>query len=137
VNATTANAPPTKAKRGDLVIVVQEHHDYIIGKGAQGHTTCEIGVVSSVTREGLVKAFRWARYYGEAYDDPTLLARMCRVVQTPIVPASVIDVPAAMAAAKAHQWPSGGTMPFESLDEVREALRPHLLQQPASTGGRG
>jgi hypothetical protein len=135
VNSPAAvSAPSTKAKRGDLVAIVQEHRDYIIGQGATKHTTCQIAVVSSITREGLVKAVRWAYNHGEKWDDPTPLAHLGRI-ETHLVPAAKIDVAAALEAAKAHSWPSGSTMPYASLDEVRDALRPHLFAPATAKAG--
>lgn len=130
----TAEPIPTKAKRGDLVVIVTQHSDYIIGKGSQQHTDCQIAVVSNITREGLVKAIRWAYNHGEKWDEPTLLSRLGRI-ETHLVPATKVDVTAALGTAKAHRWPNGGTMPYDSLDEVREAIRPHLLKQPAAAKG--
>lgn len=132
-------SPMIKAKRGDLVIIVQEHHDYIIGKGTQESTTCEISIVSSVSREGVIKAFKPARYSNEpSAGDTVPLKWLANVTSTPFIPASRINIAAALKAARDHQWPGGQPyMPFDSLDEVRTALKPCLVgaQAPAVKAG--
>ena len=123
-----------RVKRGDLVIIVQEHRDYIIGGGAQESTTCEIGIVSSISRDGVIKAFKPARYSDEPNGGtPVHLERLPKVILTPFIPATRIDIPAALKVARDHQWGSGHPyMPFDSLDEVRAALKPCLLDAPAA-----
>lgn len=127
---------PFRAKRGDLVIIIQQHRDYVIGTGSVESTTCEIAIVSSVTRAGMVKAFRRpsARHLPDG--GPSVpLAWLPRATALAI-PAATIDIEAAFAVAEGHSWHGDGRefdsyRPFDSVDEVREALRPCLLSTPA------
>jgi hypothetical protein len=128
---------PVRAKRGDLVVIVQEHRDHVIGTGTVESTTCEIGIVSNVTREGAVKAYRPARYYRTPdAAKPVSLAWLPRATAL-LIPATTIDVAAAVKAAEAHCWHGDGRefdsyRPFDSLDEVRAALKPCLIPRAAT-----
>lgn len=133
MNAATE---PTRAKRGDLVIVAREYRDYIIGQPSREYTTCEVGTVTSITRDGVVKAFRSVHYYGQdGCEESTQLSYLPKPFEALIVPAAKIDVQAALKTAYEHCWPSGHPcMPYGSLAEVREALRPHLLVSTDAAG---
>ena len=116
----TAEAPAhTVAKRGMVLVHEITRRDYIIGEGPREHTDCELGIVTSITRDGLVKRYRNA--WGGEQDGPA--GRMFRG-RVHLAPG--IDPEPAMAAAKAHCWPGhpGQPKPYGSLAEVREALRP-------------
>src|SRR5206468_1342657 len=95
--------------------------DFILGEGPRDHTEVDVCTVTSVTREGMVKAVRKATWATEVK-----LAHWVHPHQICIVPKDKVDVPAAMAEAARKQWPSGHPgMYFESLDEVREMLKRH------------
>lgn len=115
-----------KARRGDLVVVHTLHRYYVIGQGQQSHDEFTVGVVTNITRDGAVKAYRPA-----GFSEPLPLAYLGRALQQMyLVPQSRIDVPAALKAAEAHTWP-GNDYPryYDTLDEVKDALRPHLIGQ--------
>ena len=86
--------------------------------------------VCSVTREGRAKAVRDDRYPGDGHNvpHPQPLDQMPAFRNILIVPKTDIDVDAAIATARAHTFPDSTTpRPYGSLDDVRAALRPHLV----------
>lgn len=119
----TATASFTAAKRGDLVIVGRKVGSFVIGRPYSEQGEYRICVVTNITREGAVKAYR------DRDDGAThRLDQVINLIGIALVPAARIDVAAAMKAAADHTWPSGHPwMPFDSLDEVRAALKPYLL----------
>ena len=130
----SAPAESTRARRGDLAVIVTEHHEYEIHDGhtrSLDYTTVELYTTTNITRDGRVKAVRHVRYTD---GPPVPLDRFLRSTTVHLIPADRIDVAAATEAARAHRWPHGdkygpGTgdfMPFASLDEARQALRPHV-----------
>lgn len=132
---------PLRARRGGLVVIIQEHRNYMIGAGSVESTTCEIGIVSSVTREGAVKAYQSPRYRHEPGGGQSVpLAYLPRATAL-LIPAATIDVEAAFAVAEGRCWHGDGRefdsyRPFDSLDEVRAALKPCLLQKDVTGGGQ-
>lgn len=112
------------ATRG-MVLVHHEHSSYWVNdEPGKGHSVesddFTIGVVTSVTREGIVKRFRTA---GWGTDRPGPADKQFR---GKVYMAPGIDPEAALEAAKAHTWPGHPEqpMPFRSLEEVRAVLRP-------------
>jgi hypothetical protein len=102
------------AHRGDLAVIVANHPDL-------GYQTVEITEVTSITRDGLVKAIR------DTWDTTRPLARVLGVEQVLVVPKTEVDAAAVMKAAKAHTWPDHPNQPrhYESLDEVRALMAEH------------
>lgn len=93
---------------------------YVIGEDSRESTSVEVCEVTNITRDGIAKRVRSARY-----GTPIDLAHYPYKRQVFIVPAATIDVTAALEAAAAHPWPSGHPgMPYASLDEVKAMLRP-------------
>lgn len=120
------------ARRGDLAILVTAHRDLHLGKGVQERTTLQVGQVVEVTRTRLARKIRPAN--GGAPIDIEALKRAGTYRAVYIVPADEIDVPAALRLAAERPWPGGRPgMPFDDLDEVREALRPHLRRPEVMT----
>lgn len=120
------------AKRGDLAIIEREKSYHSTTKR---ETSVEYAVmlVVSITRGGDVKAVKDLRW-GDGDDvwaQPTRLIHGLQRIH--IVAKAEIDVAAALATARAHTWP-GHDQPrdYDSIDAVREALRPHLLAKAAS-----
>lgn len=112
-----------RAKRGDLAALIAVRHDYVIGQPTSQRTTVEIHEVTSVTREGAVKA---VRRLDSDYSTP--IERCHGVTQRLLIPAAVIDKPAAVQTILAHTWPGHESMkPYDSIEEARAALRPHLV----------
>lgn len=112
-----------KAKRGDIAVIVTERRDYYIGQETQTRTEVTLHVVTSITREGIVKAVR------DVWDGstPVPLDRVhaCRSALY-IVPQGDVDVPAAMATARAHTYPNSDTpMAYASVAEVKAMLSGH------------
>lgn len=110
-----------KAKRGDVAILVTECRTYVIGQPSETRTAVNVFEVTSVTRDGLVKAVRsaWAN------SAPTMLARMVPAT-VHLISKDTISAADALRVAAEHHWPGhpGQPMAFDSLDAVREALRP-------------
>lgn len=117
-----------KARRGDLVAVVAERHDYIIGQERKPRTTVELAVVTSVTRDGIVKLVRHAWQSDDHKGVKLYPWESVRVVSK-----DTIDVAQAIEIARSHHWPTtgAGVMPFDSVDECREAIRPALRERAA------
>lgn len=116
------------AKRGDLVVIETEHIDYVIGQGCKKHSEFIIAVVTSITRAGVVKAVRPA-----GYSAPVEIGRMFGFRKAHLVPKARIDVPAAIATAEGHTWtgrPGDTTKYYDTVDEAKDALRPHLIGTP-------
>lgn len=105
------------AKRGDLVLVVEDRREFIIGQEAQEYVAAVVGIVASIDRLGHVK--RYASTWGSVCAMPARARAL-------VVSKADIDVTAAFDAAKAHTYPGHPTQPqpFASIDEAREFLRP-------------
>lgn len=104
---------------GDLVAIVIGQTQYVHGEGAQAYLECHVGEVFSVGEYGRLKAVRFA------VDGSVVRRRdLHRLITLNPSPASQIDVPAAMAAARAHG------KPFESLEALRNAVRQFRLDAP-------
>lgn len=125
----------TTAKRGDLVVIHTVMTSYSASYERSETDHFDVGVVTSVTRDGNVK--RWRR--GDDFQDSDYLGRPNRGQDIPstgyqsrrIMPAGQIDVTGALATAACHVWPGHEyTQPYGSLDEVKDALRPHLKTSP-------
>jgi hypothetical protein len=108
---------PTPARRGDLV-VVQAHHSE-----AGGYDNYRVGIVTSIARDGHVRKFREA-----SSDTAEDLNRYVGFKACYVIPATRVDVEAALAAAAANPWPWGDTTgkPYYSLGEVQAAISPHV-----------
>lgn len=110
----------TTAKRGDLAVIEKETSYVTTDQGYHKTTEYEVGIVTNITREGQVKACRF-----RLSDTTTQLKDIIRVKRTLIVPQSEINVESAARAAWSNPWPSGHEgMPFDSLDAVKDVLRP-------------
>lgn len=122
----TSPTPPM-ARRGDLVVVHV--------KGPSGTLDVRyaddfyVGLVTSVTRDGQVKALRPAGTEGT-----WLIKHIAwKLLGSWVMSVADIDVDAALSTAAAHRYPASEmTMPYGSLDEVRDALRPHLKEASTS-----
>lgn len=122
------STPTARTRRGDLVIV--ERLSVIHGTTERTERTeFTVMVVCSVTRVGRAKAVRDDRYPSDGHNvpHPQPLGQMHGLRNVLIVPKADIDVDAAIATARAHTHPDSTTpRAYDSLDAVREALRPHL-----------
>ena len=125
------------AKRGDLIVIHQHHRDWSLRGETSEYDTYTVGAVTSVTRDGTVKMFKEAGHADTPGWDgkPDRGQRMpSGFERTLIMSAEVIDVTGALATAACHVWDGSETQvkAYESLDEVRAALKPHLRSGPVS-----
>jgi len=107
------------AKRGGLVITVEERSDLSLMGGRTVTAAYSVGVVTSITREGVIKA--WRDTWGTEQ-----LARHNPRVTFQVGSKDRFDVDGAYEMAKAHTWPGRPTpKDWDSLDELKAALRPY------------
>lgn len=115
----------TPAKRGDLAIIESRHTYYVIGQGTTVHNEFTVCEVTSIKRDGSVRAVRSVNL-GESTID---LARWTGYQRIYLVSKARINVADALAAARRNTWPGHSDHPkcYDTLNEVKEALRPHLI----------
>jgi hypothetical protein len=110
----------TVFRRGDGVVFVREATDYVIGQPSVTRADIRVGRVTSVTREGQIKA-----YVDLAYTSDTavkLANAVYRYATAYIVPADEIDIAGVATYCAARPWSHDSRhvgMPFGSLDEVK------------------
>jgi hypothetical protein len=124
-----------QAKRGDLVVFHIRSSSWSLSPGPV-RTQAEdftVGMVTGVTRDGLVRLYRPAGdltvsdYLGRPYRGQGL--PRAGLVAWWVMPASRIDIAGTMVTAATHVYPHGETpRPYGTLDEVRAALKPHLRE---------
>ena len=124
------------ARRGDLVVICLRHRDWRNGQPRE-YDDFWLGQVTSVTRAGLVRLYRPAGTFawdtdGRGRPDrgqplPSLWFEWAAIKSQ-----KEIDVPGALATAACHTWRGheDHVRGYDTLKEVRAALRPHLLDQP-------
>lgn len=119
---STDQARITRARRGDAVVIQQHRVTYMISQPSQEHDDFEVGIVTGISRDGMVRKWRSA-WYGA---DGAGVAIPERRSGLWLLPAAEFDVTAVIEAARAHCWPGhpDQPMPFASLGEVRKAMRP-------------
>ena len=120
-----------KAKRGDSVAIIAEKSCYASGTGRTVRTEIELGTVTSITRDGAVKAYRSA---GWSSSTSLLIERVVGFKQLLVIPAGMVDPADVLTVAKAHHWDGHPNQPkhWESVEELRAALRPYLIEQVAA-----
>lgn len=112
-----------RVRRGDLAIVERINVSHST-TGRTETTEYAVMLVSNLTREGRIKAVRDARWSDDGYPQP--LDRIVGLQRVFTVAQAEVDVAGAIATARAHVYPNSTTpRPYDSLDEVRSALRPH------------
>lgn len=113
------NTAHTPARRGDLAALITERVDTYIGADSVRRTVVELGVVTSVTRDGIVKAVLTA--WGGS---PVAVTPRQRV---PLVSRDRFDAEAVRQAAAARAYP-GTTQPrpFDSVDDAVSFVRPFV-----------
>lgn len=123
---------PYKPRRGDLVALVEQSTYTIQAVGKLGHVTREkvtLGVITSMGRDGMVKAWR-----DLAYEDiaPTRRDRFRGQVLT--IPAR-FDVDEVTAAYRARRYPtaphSDMVPPFETTGALRAFLADYMGEEVA------
>jgi hypothetical protein len=114
----------TVFKRGDGVVFVREATDYVIGRPSVKRDDIRVCRVTSVTRDGQIKAFVDLSWSSET---PVKLANTTyRYATAYILPADEIDIAGVATYCAARPWshdPRHVGMPFGSLDEVKQELR--------------
>ena len=112
----------TKARRGDLVVLEKRTSYTTTSEGYHEATVYDVGIVASITRDGIVKAVE-TRYGGS-----TPLKNMHGIGRTFVVPQGEINVREAAEAAWSNEWrPGYPGKPFDSLDDLRDVVRPFLV----------
>jgi hypothetical protein len=121
-------SPAGPARRGQLVLVGTRYS--YVGTTKQASETgelWELAEVTSITRGGEIKRYRPLSWDSKS-DQRVAIEAYCLIG---IVDASALDRDVAVGIAEAHTWPSGGSRPWDSFAEAREALRP---ARPAAAG---
>jgi hypothetical protein len=120
-----------KARRGDGVVIGTRHQGYTIPEPGKtkpyDYAAFEIGTVTGITRDGAMRTWRPAWHS----DRDRMLEVPWRRTHVLLLPADRFDVAACLATYRGHYWPGrddGLPKPYESLDEVRAAMRPHLRE---------
>jgi hypothetical protein len=124
------------ARRGDLVVIHLRHRDWKDGQPRE-YDDFWLGQVTSVTRAGLVRLYRPAGTFawdtdGRGRPDKGRPLPSLWFERAAIKNQQEIDVPGALATAACHTWPGheGHVRGYDTLAEVKAALRPHLLESP-------
>ena len=112
-------------KRGDGVVFVRQAHTMMIGQPSTEHTEITVARVTSVTREGQIKAFVNLSWSSET---PTKIDNSVYRYGTEKyrLPADEIDIASVATYCANRPWshnPVHKGMPFHSLDEVRTELK--------------
>jgi hypothetical protein len=112
----------TTAKRGDLIVVEITERNFYIGQESTTRQRFEVGRVTNITRDGTVK--KWARV--GLSETPCELSRTVGLVRWYIADQQTTDVEKALDIARAHHYDGhpNHARPFDSFEEVREALKP-------------
>lgn len=130
--AQTANM----AKRGDLVVIEEHHHDYVLHGENRDYSTYTVGEVTSVTRDGHVKMYRRAGSFDQGKDWRGQVDRgenvPARMVRSYLMDSKTIDVRGALATAACHVWVTDTAhedqpRAYDTLADVKAALKPHLF----------
>lgn len=109
------------AVRGDIAVVETVRRTSYVGRTAQESVSYAVVLVTSVTRDGQVKAVRDTRW-GDAV---RRIEHMAGVRGISVVSKKEIDVEAALAHVASHTYPNSTTpLDYASVAEVRSALRP-------------
>ena len=125
----------TQAKRGDLVVFHEHHRDHVLRGESREYDTFTVGVVTSVTQDGVVKMFRRAGNFDQGPDwrgqRDRGEAAPSRAVRSYVMSSTDIDVTGALATAACHVWITDTAhedhaKPYDSLEEVRADLKPHV-----------
>jgi hypothetical protein len=124
------------ARRGDLVVICLRHRDWKDGQPRE-YDDFWVGQVTSVTRAGLVRLYRPAGSFawdtdGRGRPDRGQPLPSLWFERAAIKSQKEIDLPGALATAACHVWPGheGHVRGYDTLAEVKAALRPHLLESP-------
>jgi hypothetical protein len=126
----------TPARRGDLVVV--REHDPGYGTDVPSDRYI-VGLVTSVTHAGAVKAYRPAGHLPEPGGQGRISKGIDLATRRPertwVLSSSAVDVPGALATAACRTWPRSEDMarPFESMEDLTVQLQAHLKSSPRAT----
>ena len=121
----SANAKPpvgVTARRGDIFVMEVEHSYTLAHGGTKRRIEHLLGVVTSITREGRVRAYRVA---GDTF------IRKSAPCGISLISRERLDVAALEAAYVTRGEPHARE--FNSLEAAREFIRPHLRSSGPST----
>lgn len=111
--------PEQRARRGDIAALVHPH---------DGRTDITLGIVTSVTRDEMVKA--WDEPLFTRSEPRPLSLRLSGADRVLVMPAARFDVARAMTAYRKHVYADHDMIkPFESEDEVRGFLASFPLRE--------
>lgn len=102
------------ARRGDLICVTSVYRDFLVGKGAYTSKRVDVGVITSVTEQGIARAWK-------PIDGDQALELNKHQQRWKIIEADRVRVPDVLAMVE-------GQLPdrYASEAELRDALEPHL-----------
>lgn len=109
-----------KARRGDVFAVVSTERTWYIGQANDERVRVDVGQVTSCTRDGFVKA---------AVDCRGYQLTSWATGRVLVIPADKVSPDDVLRVAREHHYEGhpGQPKPFDSPEELREALRPHLV----------
>lgn len=113
----------TTFRRGDGIVFVRSERTNVIGEPGRDRLDITVGLVTSVTRDGKVKAYRHASWCTDVkLHNGSLEHRATQYV----LPAATMDMVAVMDYCANRPWshaPEHLGAPFQSLDDVKTELR--------------
>lgn len=113
----------TTFSRGDGVVFVRTARDYVIGQPSTERLDITVGMVTSVTRDGKIKAYQCATWSTVVKLHKGSLEHSATQY---VLPKSEIDVAGVLDYCANRPWshsPEHKGMPFHSLEEVKAELR--------------
>lgn len=121
---TAMTAPTCKAKRGDLVALELRRSYVHASSGRHESTAWEVREVAGITRDGAV---RTTRRLDDPDGRPIRLELEHGLISRRVIGATTVDLDAVKAAVLAHTYdgPAGTLKPFDTLEELRDTVRPH------------
>lgn len=112
-----------KARRGDLAVIERRTSMAMVHGRTEQTYAYAVVLVTSVTRTGGVKAVREIQWGNDVAVQP--VARIMGLESIRIISKDVVNVPEVIAHVQTHTYPGHNTpMPYESLQAVRDAIRP-------------
>ena len=113
-----------QAKRGDVFAIVREERTAYIGKPSETRTRVDVVRITSCTRDGIAKAAEDCQGY-------TVGAWALTSGRALLIAADRVRPEDAMRVAREHHYDGHPNQPkpFDSVEELREALRPYLLER--------
>lgn len=118
---TQTTPTPTKPKRGDLIVLAETSRTAMIGAAREPHTTVRLGVITSVSRDGIPQKWRTPSFQGAEPRDERIPRGDVHLVTK-----DRVHVDAVLQGYAAHTWPDSTMVrPFDTLNEAKALLREH------------